>query len=441
MDACGGSKTDLNPCFDRITEAMQAPSFYPQPVDKVQMAETHISMIFLTGVKVYKVKKPLKLDFLDFSTLDQRRRYCHDEVRLNRRLSADVYLGVSAVTAEEDGFALDGPGTVVEYAVCMRQLPRDRTLEQLLPAGGIASGALDLLARRLVSFYQDSATGGAIDAMGTTEAIAGNCLENLEQTAPFTGRLLAPDSHEQVHVATESFLRQHRHRFAKRIRAARIREGHGDLRPDHVYFTEMGIQIIDCIEFNERFRYLDTVCDLAFLLMEIDRMGYPWAADTLLRAYLEHADDLQAFHLVTFYKCYRAMVRVKVNCLRLDQKDLGPAEHDALVAQTEAYLSLARDYTEIFNRPAVFVVCGVIATGKSTLADALADTLDLEHFHSDRIRQTMVSSNGPPAIGGRQVCAGNHRSSIRKIAPSCPTGAHPEPICDSRRHLWQPSQT
>ncbi len=378
---------------------MQTASFYPHDVKAIRKEETHISLVFLTGSKVYKIKKPVNLGFLDFSTLALREHYCREETALNQRLSRDVYQGVVGITVDDGRYRLDGKGTVVEYAVVMRELPFHKTLKRRLRSGTLAADALDRLACMLVGFYNDAASGGEIDAMGALPVIAQNCEDNFDQVAASAGSVFDAQAYEVVKQSTRAFVERNGDRFEARIRAHKIRDAHGDLRAGHIYFVAGQIQIIDCIEFNERFRYVDMVGDLAFLCMDLDYLGYPEAARAFFQSYLTHSNDLSAFGLLAFYKCYRAMVRAKVNCLRLKQPDLTESERVDLIGQTVRYTELARQYASVFGCPTVWVVCGMIASGKSTVARTLAEALGVSQHNSDRIRKALSGNDGPVSFG------------------------------------------
>ena len=369
--------------------AMREPAFYPHPVDGVALRETHISWVFLTGDRVYKVKKPVDLGFLDFSSPARREHFCRREVDLNRRLAPDVYLGVATITREADGYRLDGEGEVVDHAVRMRQLPSSATLKRRLPEGRFEAATFERLAGILVPFYAAAATGGAVDDFGAPATVARNCEENFTQTAGAASVRFDRRTWEVVAAATRGYLDNHHVLFQKRVTDGRIREGHGDLRTDHVYLTDDGIRIVDCIEFNERFRCADVACDLAFLAMEMDEEGFPGPAADLIDAFVRHSGDLQLYALLDFYKCYRAMVRLKVNCLRLAQADVGPAEQAAAGAAIDRFLALAYRYAVRFSRPVLWVVWGMVATGKSTVARALGETLDIGLQRSDVVRKAL----------------------------------------------------
>ncbi len=382
---------------DDIFKAMADPGFYPHPVKEVRQRETHISRVFLTGEFVYKIKKKVNLGFVDYSSLAKRRHFCRRETDLNRRLSHGVYLGVVPVTRDRDRFELAGTGVPVEYAVKMRQLPEAGTLVRQLRAGRIDGAQIDGLARHLAEFYAATAGSPEIDDFGTLPAIRRNCEENFTQLEAFVKKPLEERPFQIVRAATRSFMERKRRLFEKRVATSRIRDCHGDLRCGHIYFDE-GIQIVDCIEFNDRYRYGDTASDLAFLAMDLDFEGFPEAARELTDAYVRGAADPDAFALLDFYKCYRAMVRVKVACLRL--AELGPGEYAHHQTRREAgqYLALAYRYALKFTRPIIWVVCGLPASGKSTIAEALGRILGLGVLRSDAIRKQLFEIPAETAV-------------------------------------------
>jgi aminoglycoside phosphotransferase family enzyme len=242
---------------------MSEPTFYPHDVQGVEVRETHISLVFLTGGLVYKIKKPVALGFLDFRKLADRRRFCAREVELNRRLSSGVYEGVVAIRDDgKGGLSLAPRGRAVEYAVRMVQLPDRANLAAMLAEGPPTEGLLDDLGRTRAGVYAEARRSEDIDAFGDPELIRFNMEENFEQIAPLAAGLVPPEQWEFVRQVCRAFWKDHRELFMQRVQAGMIRDGHGDLRADHVYFHG-GVQIIDCIEFNERFRYGDAALDLA----------------------------------------------------------------------------------------------------------------------------------------------------------------------------------
>ena len=372
-----------------IVRAMQRPDFYPHPVEAVSLQETHISRVLLTGYFVYKIKKPVDLGFLDFTTLEKRRHFCRMEVELNRRLARDIYLGVVSITKKDRTYHLAGSGETVEYAVKMKQLPAESSMALLLPEGKIDSRSVAQLARVLAGFYENAPTGPAINAAGSWRTVKTNCEENFSQTEEFAGNFIDDRMYHIIRSVNNSFLQRRKALFERRVKNHKIRDGHGDLRADHIYFTSDGIRIIDCIEFNRRFRCGDITSDLAFLAMDLDFKGYPGLDRTLIEAYVHHSGDRDALVLLDFYKCYRAFVRAKVNCLRLKQDKLPAEEKAELRSQIRRFVDLAYRYALQYTRPRIWVVCGMIASGKSTVAEALADALQIKTLRSDIVRKKL----------------------------------------------------
>lgn len=372
-----------------LFQAMGKPDFYPHHVIVIEQRETHISKVFLTGDYVYKIKKPINLEFLDFTTLEKRRYYCHQEVILNRRLTHKVYLDVVAITFKDGKYYLDGTGSPVEYAVKMRQLPEDRSMVRLLQRNKINKNVIEELALTLAKFYNQVPSSGHMHSSGAWETIRANCEENFRQTIIFTGKIIDERIFQIVRSATLSFLRRRKKLFDNRIKSGKVRNCHGDLRAGHIYFTDDGIQIIDCIEFNERFRYHDIASDLAFLAMDLDYEGRPQIAGYLLNAYVKYSKDQDIFVMIDFYKCYRAFVRCKVNCLRLQAGDLGEYDRRKLLRETSQYLDLAYRYAVQFTRPTLWVVCGMPGSGKSTISRELSRVFGIKTFHSDVIRKEL----------------------------------------------------
>lgn len=375
---------------NHIFQVMLRPEFYPHPVSNIEQRETHISHVFLTGDYVYKIKKPVSLDFLDFTTLEKRHYYCHQEVILNKRLSHNVYFDVVPINLKDGKYLLTGPGIPVEFAVKMRQLPADRSMVQLLKRKKINRILIKELAVILSKFYGQGPSVENIHSYGAWETILTNCEENFRQTIKFAGKILDERIFQIVRSATLSFLRRQKELFDNRIKNKKIRDCHGDLRTGHIYFTDKGIQIVDCIEFNERFRFQDVTSDLAFLAMDLDYEGFPKIAKYLLDDYAKHAQDPDVFVLIDFYKCYRAFVRCKVNCICLQAGDLNRQDRIKLVKETDKYLDLAYRYALQFTRPRLWVVCGMPGSGKSTISRELSRVFGIKAFQSDVVRKDLL---------------------------------------------------
>ena len=371
-----------------LFQAMARPEFYPHPVSDIEQRDTHISKVFLTGDYAYKIKKPVNLGFLDFSDLEKRQYFCAQEVTLNRRLAPHVYLAVVPITCQDGRYSLGGSGEPVEYVVKMIQLPENLSMLSLLRQKKLSRDSLDKLARELAKFYGQASGGADINKIGSWQTVWTNSEENFKQTECFTADLIDGHMFQIIRAVSRAFLIRRKTLFDRRVEAGKIRDCHGDLRTGHIYFSD-GIQIIDCIEFNDRFRYADITADIAFLAMDLDFEGYPQVARNLLNFYLEYTNDEEMLILLDFYKCYRAYVRVKVNCLRLTESNPATYERIKLLKETEEYLNLAYRYAIGFTRPTICVVCGLPASGKTTIAKALAKRLDVEVISSDVVRKKL----------------------------------------------------
>lgn len=382
-----GSQSD-NKHQAAVLSVLKDPEFYPHPVTAIEVEETHISTVFLTGDFVYKLKKPVDFGFLDYTTLEKRCHYCKQEVLLNRRLSENVYLDVVSITREPGGYTLDGLGEPVEYAVKMRQLPKERTMLQLLRRGEFNLDMLGNLIQMLVRFYQKAETGPEIDTMGSRELIWVNIEEDFVQTNPFVSTVLDKEQFSELHRRVRTFLNSRAQLFDRRLQTGSIRDCHGDLRLGHIYFTD-SISIIDCIEFNKRFRYGDVASDLAFLAMDLDYNGFEDIGEKFLAQYAHSADDPEIFPLVDFYKCYRAHVRCKVECLRYGAGDLAAPEAGIAKTRAQSYFDLAWRYADNFSRRTIWVVVGLSGSGKSTIAAELEKTMNLRCYRSDVVRKRL----------------------------------------------------
>jgi len=375
---------------DLLSSALREPTFYPHPVNTIRVEETHISKVFLTGDYVYKIKKPVDLGFLDFTTLEKRHYYCRREVLLNQRLSDGVYLDVVAITQEAGDYSLNGAGKPVEYAVKMRQLPGERTMLRLVRRGQLSADMVQELVKMLARFYKEAEKGPEIDSMGSRESIWVNIEEDFVQTEPFVSNFLDRTKFSEMHRRVRTFLNSQEELFDQRIDKGCIRDCHGDLRLGHIYFVD-GIQIIDCVEFNERFRYGDVASDLAFLTMDLDFNGFPDIGERLIADYVASAHDPGILLLLDFYKCYRAHVRCKVECMRYGGGGL--SKRQALLAKERAqrYFQLAYEYAACFNRQTLWIVCGLSGSGKSTIAAELAKHLKVRCHRSDVVRKKLFN--------------------------------------------------
>jgi aminoglycoside phosphotransferase family enzyme len=325
---------------------LSSPSAYPFELDKVEIHHTHISVVFLAGPYAYKIKKPVSLGFLDFSTLEQRRHFCEEEVRLNHRLARSIYLGIVPIVSTSRGLLVEGKGSVIEWAVKMMRLPADASLQERLRRGEVGPGLITELAQKVARFHAQAATSDPISAFGRFEAVARNVRENLEQKSGHVGTTLSPAVYDRLRSLTEQALAEHRSLIENRAGRGMPRDMHGDLRLEHVYFLPNerppdNLVIIDCIEFNERFRYADPVADMAFLVMDLLFHGRRDLAEAFSECYFQSIGDPEGRVLLTFYTAYRAAVRGKVEGIAFLDPEIPDAEKADTLRSARAYWLLA----------------------------------------------------------------------------------------------------
>ncbi|MSQ32925.1 MAG: kinase [Dehalococcoidia bacterium] len=372
--------------------ALLEPSAYPEPTSRVELVQTHLSWVFLTDRHVYKLKRPVNLGFADFTSLERRRFFCQEEVRLNRRLSPTMYLGVVPLTRKPNGsIALGGRGETVDYAVKMVRLPADRMLDALVERGQASVEIMERIADRVAGFHAAAETGGRVDEIGgSMETIRVNTEENFQQTAPFIGQTVTMEQYEAIVAYTRQFLAQRAPLFASRVSQGRIRDCHGDLHAGNIC-VEDGLYIYDCIEFNERFRFGDVAAEVAFLAMDLDVRGRPGLGRAFVQRYVVQTKDDALEELLPFYQCYRAYVRGKVAGFRLADAGLAEAEREGLRRQAQAYFRAAHRYARGPDRPLrLLITVGLAGTGKTTVAEALGARLDAAVISSDALRKELA---------------------------------------------------
>ncbi len=319
------------------------PEAYPHPVAEVKLVQTHISYVLLAGEFVYKIKKPVNFGFLDFTSPEKRQYFCAREVELNRRLCPDLYLGVVPITWDGAGFALDGPGVTVESAVKMVRMDEAQMMGRIIEAGQLTAATLDQIVEILVPFYEQAAGGAELAEFGTPDAVAVNVLENFQQTKGFVGcPSLSSAQFQRIDNFAQCFL-ERGELFGARIKAGRIRDCHGDLYSANICLSEP-IQIFDCIEFNERFRYCDVASDVAFLAMDLDYHGLEELSRYFIARFVEKSGDQGLLGMLDFYKCYRAFVRGKIGLFTAHAPEVDATTQAASLAQAGRYFQLAVRY-------------------------------------------------------------------------------------------------
>jgi len=326
-----------------IIEALLKPQAYPHKPQKVELVQTQMSFIFLAGGYVYKIKKPVNLGYLDYTTLEKRHFFCQQELELNRRLCPSVYLAVIPIVEQKSELRIEGRGKAIEYAIKMKQLPQDRMMDVLLPKGQVTPEMVARVAEKLVGFHQRAETNPEIAAFGRLDVIRRNCDENFAQTEKYIGLTIPKAEYERIKGYTDSFIENNANLFDKRVREDRIKDCHGDLHAAHVCFTD-DICIYDCIEFNDRFRYCDVASEIAFLAMDIDHYQQPGLSRHLVDTYVGLSYDEELLKLLNFYKCYRAYVRGKVESFKLDDPYIPKEEKAKVLTAARSYFQLAESY-------------------------------------------------------------------------------------------------
>ncbi|HXH23096.1 MAG TPA: AAA family ATPase [Dehalococcoidia bacterium] len=391
--------------------ALLVPSTYQHPVQDIKLIQTHISWVVLAGDHAYKLKKPVNLGFLDFTSLEARKRYCTEEVRLNSRTCATLYYGVVSISHDGQRFRVGGPGEVLDYAVHMRRLPPARVLANLLDAGAVTHAMLGRLVWKIARFHASAARGKRVREAGGYATMVANWASNLAEIAPFIGRTLTSSQFDAIHSYADAFLAEERDLLLSREREGRVRDGHGDLRADAIAFdggSPDGVCIFDCLEFDERLRCADTGLDIAFLAMDLHRRGYPEFEDVVLSLYSAAAADKTLALVSGLFRAYRAVIRGKVAGILMDQEGVGLEQRRAAEAESRHHFELAASYRRANSPPRLLLVMGLSGSGKSLLAGALAHRIGAVLLSTDILRKEIA---GEPPGRGRPVAVDSERYS------------------------------
>lgn len=384
------TETDVSQHSSATVRLLDSPRTYNERTEEVVQLETHISWVFLTSRFAYKLKKPVRYDFLDFSTPEKRRWACQREVELNRRLAQDVYLGIVPITQETKGrLKLGGTGEPVDWVVKMRRLPADRALDRLIRNRSVSTSDATDLARRLARFYQQLPPlniNAEVYRRRIEDHIRGNEIELAKPQYDFNPKVL-----KRISTALIRLLRLAPETLDARVCDGRIVDGHGDLRPEHIYFDPQPT-IIDCVEFNDEFRQIDVLDELAFLAAECEHLGATEIGNRIIEEYQTTSCDSFPKSLLEFYKCYRACVRAKVLLLRGVQ--VGKPAREQFWEDARTYLRLAELHASRLGPPVLVVVYGLSGTGKTTLAHGIAERLGTDLLSTDSVRRDLFAPDG-----------------------------------------------
>ncbi|HGG56529.1 MAG TPA: hypothetical protein ENK31_01900 [Nannocystis exedens] len=396
-----GEETQGSGLVDRIAALAKLGAYVHMPnavgAKRVEVIQTHISVVFLVGGAVFKIKKPLRLPFVDYSTLALRLYFCRAEVDLNRRLASDVYRGIVPITRDAQGqIKLGGEGEIIDYAVEMRRLDEESTLGAGLARHDLPLGTMTAIGRRLADFHRNAARGPAISAYASFDAVATNCRDNFSQTAALGLQAIPTALLDRLSELTEGELCSLRETIESRARRGLACDCHGDLRLDHVYLLPecrppADLEIIDCVEFNDAFRYGDPVVDLAFLIMDLRYHGFQGEAAELRESYFEATGDREGELLLPLYTAYRASVRGKVEAFRMSESEVPAAKREEATRASLRHFMLALQVLSAAGQgPLLVLVAGLPGSGKSTLAAALAEPSGAALVRSDVVRKGLV---------------------------------------------------
>jgi len=387
-----------------LIERLLGPAAYPHPTQAIRLVETHCAWVLLTGEFAYKIKKPVDFGFLDYSTLEKRRFFCQEEIRLNRRFAPQIYLDVVAVTGEPGRPLMAGEGVALEYAVRMRQFPADGLLSELAAAGRLESAHVDQMVERVAVFHQATERAAADSPYGEPQRVHHWVVENFEHIQPVVSA--AQDLRQLERL--KHWVERERERLDALLRARKrdgfVRECHGDLHLGNLTLIDGVVTLFDCIEFNPELRWIDVMSEVAFLIMDLQERGYAEFGNRFLNGYLQHGGDYAGLGVLRYYLVYRAVVRAKVAVLRARQAS--PASQVLRHAQREYrdYARLAEQYTEP-RRPVLLITHGLSGSGKSTLARRLCQRSGLIQIRSDVERKRLaglaaLDSSGAALDGG-----------------------------------------
>jgi len=373
----------------KLIQFLLNPLSYPHKTRNVKHIQTHISDVFIAPPFVYKVKKPVDFGFLDFTSLKKRKLFCQKEVDLNRRL-CNIYIGVEEISMSDGNYKFGKGDKTIEYAVKMKRLPEKYFLKNLIHTGNVGLDDLRRIIEKLVEFYESQNHGVAINDFGRPVNIKSFIYGNISLVKSFIGNTISSATHEAIKFYNDMFFERYSSLFQERIEKGFIKDCHGDLHLNNINITPKYVCIHDCIEFNDRFRFIDIASDIAFLAMDLDFNGRRDFADFVVSEISKRMSDDTIYEVIDFYKCYRAFVRGKVESLKSEEANVPKREATSSHKRATDYFGLSLQYALFGSRPALIVIFGMIGTGKSTLAELISRELNCDVISSDRVRKEIL---------------------------------------------------
>ncbi|WP_013320240.1 AAA family ATPase [Gloeothece verrucosa] len=388
--------------FSQLIEQLKKPEFYPHPVvEPIKVVQTHISAVFLTGDYAYKIKKPVNFGFLDFSTLEKREHFLNQELAMNKPVASEIYLEILPITQEGDQLKLGEGGQAVEYVLKMRQFPQECLFSSLFEAGKLTESQIQELGKLVAQFHAQTRTDDYIKSFGEIEKIKQAFDENYQQTDKYIGIAQTQKQFEETQAYTEKFFAEKGELFKQRREQDKIRESHGDLHLKNICLWNNKIYLFDRIEFNEPFRFVDVMYDVAFAVMDLDARGRKDLGNIFLNTYIEQTGDWEGLQVLPLYQSRQAYVRAKVTSFLLDDPSIEESVKQEAIKAASDYYRQAWEYTQQKSGKLI-LMSGLSGSGKSTVAQKLAADINAIHLRSDAVRKHLaaipLSEKGGPEI-------------------------------------------
>ena len=374
----------------QLTARMQQPDFYPHAVIKnIELVQTHASLVFLTGDYAYKVKKNVNYGFLDYSTLNKRKHFIETEFRLNKKIAPELYLEVVTINKIDNELIIGGSRNIVEYALKMRQFSQQNLFSNLLKADKLSATHFIELGKIVARFHADAETSDRISSFGTVAKINTAFIENYQQSQKYIGTVQTKKQFVATKAYTDSFFSERKDLFQTRRDRHKIKECHGDLHLKNICLWQDKIQLFDRIEFNESFRFVDTMYDVAFTIMDLEAKEKPDFANAFLNSYLEYSGDWSGLLVLPLYLSRQAYVRAKINSFLLDDPQIGKTQRQQAQQAARDYYRQAYQYTQT-KSGSLIIMSGLSGSGKSTVAKSIARNVSAIVIRSDAVRKHLA---------------------------------------------------